>query len=50
MRRVSRTSRRVVPKKRMTEEGAKAGTSRKATGEGQSRNGFFHLNPSLKKE
>ena len=37
MRRVSRTSRRVVPKKRMTGGGAKAVTSGKATGAEQSR-------------
>lgn len=47
----ARTSRRVVPKKRMTEGGAKAVTLRKATGGRgeQKRLVFFHLNPSLKK-
>lgn len=37
MRRVSRTGRRVVPKKRVTEAGAKAVTSGKAVGAEQSR-------------
>ena len=40
MRRVSRTSRRVVPKKRVTEEGVKAVTSGKAMGAGQNRRGL----------
>lgn len=40
MRRVSRTSKRVVPKRRMTEGGAKAVTSGKATGAEQSRKGL----------